>query len=63
MNMFALIGVVVVSVVAYLFVLLMLMFLENEGIDSEGATIGSIILGVIEAVAIGLMIARLKGVL
>ena len=63
MNMFALIGVVVVSVVAYLLILLILMFFVGGHIDSEEATIGSIILGVIEGVVIGLMIARLKGVL
>ena len=63
MNVFALIGIVVVSVVAYLLALLMLMFLVGTGIDSEQATIGSIVLGVSEAIAIGLMIAHLEGVL
>lgn len=63
MNMFSLIGIVVVSVIAYLLALLMLMFLVGGEIDSEQATIGSIVLGVAEAIAIGLMIAHLKGVL
>ena len=63
MNMFSLIGIVVVSVIAYLLTLLMLMFLVGGEIDSEQATIGSIVLGVAEAIAIGLMIAHLEGVL
>ena len=63
MNMFALIGVVVVSVIAYLLGLLMIMLLARGRIDSEEATIGSIVLGVSEAIAIGLMIAHLEGVL
>lgn len=63
MNIFALIGVVVVSVVAYLLVLLILMIFVGGHIDSEEATIGSIILGVFEGVVIGLMFAHLEGVL
>lgn len=63
MNIFAIIGIVVVSVISYLLVLVMLMLLVGGSFDSEEATIGSIILGVSEAIAIGLMIAHLEGVL
>lgn len=63
MNIFALIGVVVVSVVAYLLVLSILMIFVGGHIDSEEATIGSIILGVIEGVVIGLIFAHLEGML
>ena len=63
MNMFALIGVVVVSAVAYLLPLLMIMFLVGGGIDSEEAAIGSIILGASEAIAIGLLLAKMKGMI
>ena len=63
MNTFALVGVFVVSVAAYLLALLILMVFVGGHIDSEEATIGSIILGASEAIAIGLLLAKMKGVL